>query len=88
MIRSSVNLDCFISVSLKVTDSTHFWRKFRGSGHRRFRCESFALAVDFRLFVVVHLLDDRIVAGFAGGLRRGSRRTAGWNRSLVRGRFG
>jgi hypothetical protein len=33
MIRSSVNLDCFISVSLKVTDSTHFWRKFRGSGH-------------------------------------------------------
>jgi hypothetical protein len=31
MIRSSVNLDCFISVSLKVTDSTHFWRKFRGS---------------------------------------------------------
>jgi len=32
MIRSSVNLDCFISVSLKVTDSTHFWRKFRGSG--------------------------------------------------------
>jgi hypothetical protein len=34
MIRSSVNLDCFISVSLQVTDSTHFWRKFRGSGHR------------------------------------------------------
>jgi hypothetical protein len=33
MIRSSVNLDCFISVSLQVTDSTHFWRKFRGSGH-------------------------------------------------------
>ena len=33
MIRSSVNLDCFISVSLKVTDFTHFWRKFRGSGH-------------------------------------------------------
>jgi len=33
MIRSSVNLDCFISVSLKVTDSIHFWRKFRGSGH-------------------------------------------------------
>jgi len=33
IIRSSVNLDCFISVSLKVTDSTHFWRKFRGSGH-------------------------------------------------------
>ena len=32
MIRSSVNLDCFISVSLKVTDPTHFWRKFRGSG--------------------------------------------------------
>jgi hypothetical protein len=28
-----VNLDCFISVSLKVTDSIHFWRKFRGSGH-------------------------------------------------------
>jgi len=26
-----VNLDCFISVSLKVTDSIH-WRKFRGSG--------------------------------------------------------
>ena len=25
--------DGFISVSLKVTDSTHFWRKFRGSGH-------------------------------------------------------
>jgi hypothetical protein len=33
MIRSSVNLDCFISVSLEVTDSTHFWRRFRGSGH-------------------------------------------------------
>ena len=33
MIRSSVNLDCFISVSLKVTDPTHLWRKFRGSGH-------------------------------------------------------
>ena len=33
MIRSSVNLDCFISVSLQVTDSTHFWRTFRGSGH-------------------------------------------------------
>jgi hypothetical protein len=32
MIRSSVNLDCFISASLKVTDSTHFWWKFRGSG--------------------------------------------------------
>ena len=32
MIRSSVNLDCFISVSLKVTDSTQFWRKFRRSG--------------------------------------------------------
>ncbi|QDM29145.1 hypothetical protein FNL55_24925 [Tardiphaga sp. vice352] len=27
-----MNLDCFISVSLQVTDSTHFWRKFRGSG--------------------------------------------------------
>ena len=24
MIRSSLNLDCFIAVSLKVTDSTHF----------------------------------------------------------------
>ncbi len=35
MIRSSVNLDCFISVSLKVTDSTHFWRKIRGSGQIR-----------------------------------------------------
>src|ERR1700712_1743761 len=33
IIRSSVNLNCFISVSLQVTDSTHFWRKFRGSGH-------------------------------------------------------
>ena len=33
MIRSSVNLDCFISVFLQVTDSTHFWKKFRGSGH-------------------------------------------------------
>jgi hypothetical protein len=32
MIRSSVNLDCLISVSLQVTDSTHFWRKFWGSG--------------------------------------------------------
>src|SRR4051794_27126301 len=37
MIRSSVNLDCFISVSLKVTDSTYFWRKFRGSCHRFLR---------------------------------------------------
>jgi hypothetical protein len=34
-VRSSVNLDCFITVSLQVTDSTHFWRKFRGSGQRR-----------------------------------------------------
>jgi transposase-like protein len=32
-----VNLDCFISVSLKVTDSTHFWRKFRGSGQQKIR---------------------------------------------------
>jgi hypothetical protein len=47
MIRSSVNLDCFISVSLKVTDSTHFWRKFRGSG---------------QLLSLSQLLDDPLVA--------------------------
>jgi CubicO group peptidase (beta-lactamase class C family) len=35
-----VNLDCFISVSLKVTDSTHFWRKFRGSGQHGFLDEA------------------------------------------------
>lgn len=33
MIRSSVKIDCFTSVSLKVTDSPPSWRKFRGSVH-------------------------------------------------------
>jgi hypothetical protein len=67
MIRSSVNLDCFISVSLKVTDSTHFWRKFRGSGQitsaqpssDRGRDNPSAFAV-FRLMVSVALRPFRL----------------------------
>jgi hypothetical protein len=32
MICSSVNRLGFMSIPFQVMDSTHFWRKFRGSG--------------------------------------------------------
>jgi len=33
MICSSVNRLTFMSIPFQVTDSTHSWRKCRGSGH-------------------------------------------------------
>jgi hypothetical protein len=59
MIRPSVNLDCFISVSLQLTDSTPFLEKFRGSGQRSEK------AVKFARDAVRHL-DERLPPSFDG----------------------